>query len=158
MLQRSSGVRGALLLAHRQPARHPSFADPLDGAGERRDVGSFAAVILVSFDIDGTLEVGDPPGPILLAAVRQARQLGYVIGSASDRTRSDQESLWKTCGISVDFVGGKHHLPEVRERFDCTRYVHIGDSLVDELYANQAGFEFRFVDGVPADGKLDWLH
>ena len=28
-------------------------------------------MILVSFDIDGTLEVGDPPGPIELALVRR---------------------------------------------------------------------------------------
>ena len=63
-------------------------------------------MILVSFDIDGTLEVGDPPGPIPLAAVRRTRDLGYTIGSASDRTRRDQEDLWATNGIAVDFVGG----------------------------------------------------
>ena len=98
-------------------------------------------VILVSFDIDGTLEAGDPPGPIPIAAVRKTRELGYTIGSASDRTRRDQEELWAAHGIDVDFVGGKHHLHEVRARFDCARYVHIGDSLVDELYAVKAGFD-----------------
>jgi len=113
--------------------------------------------MLVSFDIDGTLEVGDPPGPVTLAAVRRARELGYVIGSASDRTRLDQENLWGAHGIDVDFVGGKHHLHEVRARFDCVRYVHIGDTLVDELYAVRAGFEFQLVDTLPADGAAGWL-
>ena len=114
-------------------------------------------MILVSFDLDGTLEVGDPPGPIPIAAVRKTQELGYTIGSASDRTRRDQEDLWATHGIPVHFVGGKHHLHEVRARFDCVRYVHIGDSLVDELYALQAGFEFHHVDALPVDGTAGWL-
>jgi hypothetical protein len=114
-------------------------------------------MILVSFDIDGTLEIGDPPGPIPLSAVRRVRERGYTIGSASDRTRGDQETMWATHRIEVDFVGGKHHLPEVRARFECRRYVHIGDSLVDELYAAQAGFEFFHVDSLQVDPAVAWL-
>jgi hypothetical protein len=114
-------------------------------------------VILVSFDIDGTLEVGDPPGPVMLRTVLRARELGFTIGSASDRTRRDQEALWAAHGIAVDFVGGKHHLPDVRARFACDRYMHIGDSLVDRLYAEQADFEFHHVDAHPTDGRYEWL-
>jgi hypothetical protein len=114
-------------------------------------------VILVSFDIDGTLEVGDPPGPVSLATVRRARALGFTIGSASDRTRGDQQALWAAHGIDVDFIGGKHHLHEVRARFTCARYVHIGDSLVDRLYAEQAAFEFHDVVANPTDGPFEWL-
>ena len=73
-------------------------------------------MILVSFDIDGTLEVGDPPGPIELALVRRAKALGYIVGSASDRVRSDQMSLWTTHALEMDFVGHKHLLDAVRER------------------------------------------
>jgi hypothetical protein len=36
---------------------------------------------LISFDIDGTLEVGGPPGSITIERVRQALELGYIIGS-----------------------------------------------------------------------------
>jgi hydroxymethylpyrimidine pyrophosphatase-like HAD family hydrolase len=36
---------------------------------------------LISFDIDGTLVVGDPPGLITLDMVRQAQASGYLIGS-----------------------------------------------------------------------------
>jgi hypothetical protein len=114
-------------------------------------------VILVSFDIDGTLEVGDPPGPVTLFTVLQARELGYTIGSASDRTRADQEALWAAHGIDVDFVGGKHHLHEVKARFACDRYVHIGDSLVDKLYAERADFEFHDVVTFPAHSPYEWL-
>ena len=49
-------------------------------------------MILVSFDIDGTLEVGDPPGPIELALVRRAKALGYIVGSASARVSSSRVS------------------------------------------------------------------
>ena len=46
---------------------------------------------LISFDIDGTLEVGDPPGSITMEMVRRAKRLGYLIGSCSDRTVSAQQ-------------------------------------------------------------------
>ena len=114
-------------------------------------------MILVSFDIDGTLEVGDPPGPVTFEMVHRARALGYVIGSASDRTRRDQQQLWDNNNIVVDFVSHKHHLHDVRARFDCTRIVHIGDTHVDQQYANLAGFEFHYVDVMPAAGTEGWI-
>ena len=36
-------------------------------------------VKLVSFDIDGTLEVGDPPGQVAINVVRRARELGSAL-------------------------------------------------------------------------------
>ncbi len=116
-----------------------------------------APVILVSFDIDGTMEFGDPPGPVTLDHVRRARELGYVIGSASDRTVRDQQELWDRHGIVVDFVGHKHMLDGVRERFEMSRYMHIGDTNVDEFYALKHGFEFTHVEHLPADGSPGWL-
>lgn len=101
--------------------------------------------ILVSFDIDGTLEVGDPPGPLTLDHVRRAKQLGYLVGSSSDRTLGEQRDIWEKAGIEVDFVSHKHHLTTVRERFEVERFVHFGDTTSDEHYATLAGFEFRFV-------------
>jgi hypothetical protein len=41
--------------------------------------------IVLSFDIDGTLELGDPPGGITMEMVRRAHELGYLVGSCSDR-------------------------------------------------------------------------
>ena len=114
-------------------------------------------MILVSFDIDGTLEAGDPPGPITMDTVRRAKELGYVIGSASDRTLREQREMWERHDIVVDFVSHKHHLHDVRARFECTRLVHIGDTHVDEQYAKLAGFEFHYVDVMPAAGTEGWI-
>jgi hypothetical protein len=99
-------------------------------------------VKLISFDIDGTLEVGDPPGLITMDMVRQAKHLGCVIGSCSDRLLSDQQRLWEQHCITVDFMVLKHRLAEVKARFQADVYYHIGDTDMDRFFANQAGFRF----------------
>src|SRR4051794_1215487 len=71
-------------------------------AGEGWDGGTLAK--LISFDIDGTLEVGDPPGYITIARVREALQLGYIIGSCSDWPVSHQQRMWQKHGIPVAFT------------------------------------------------------
>ena len=105
--------------------------------------------MLVSFDIDGTMEFGQPAGPVTVELVRSVGAAGHVIGSASDRTRSDQAALWEEHAVAVAFVGGKHHLAAVRERFPAERHVHIGDTHVDEHFARLAGFEFVWMDDAP---------
>jgi hypothetical protein len=106
-------------------------------------------LILVSFDIDGTLEAGDPPGPVTFAIVEQARARGYVIGSASDRTLSEQRAIWQQAGLRPDFTCHKHRLLESTSRFNCQRMLHIGDTSLDEYYARLAGFEFRYATDLP---------
>ena len=97
---------------------------------------------LISFDIDGTLEAGDPPGRITMAMVRRAIELGYIVGSASDRTIPVQKSIWEKHGIVVQFVTNKHHLGEVRAQFPADEYKHIGDTNIDEMYARMNGFDY----------------
>ena len=102
---------------------------------------------MLSLDIDGTMEFGDPPGPVTVALVRELAAAGLVVGCASDRTRTDQETAWGAHELTMAFVGGKHHLHEVRAQYvDAHRYVHVAVSHVDELYAGLAGFEFVTVD------------
>jgi hydroxymethylpyrimidine pyrophosphatase-like HAD family hydrolase len=103
-------------------------------------------IVLISFDIDGTLAVGDPPGLITLDMVRQAQALGYLIGSCSDRPLGHQRSLWQQCNITVDFTVLKHQLAEVRARFEADVYYHIGDTNIDRFFADQAGFHFIQAD------------
>jgi hypothetical protein len=101
---------------------------------------------LISFDIDGTLEVGDPPGYITIARVRQALALGYIIGSCSDWPVSQQQRMWTKHGIPVSFTVLKHHLERVKTEFDAEQYVHIGDTNIDRHYAERAGFAYFFPD------------
>ena len=102
----------------------------------------FAGGTLVSFDIDGTLDLGDPPGPIGGHFVLHARERGCLIGSASDRTLSEQRNVWAALGLEPDFVSRKHQLEEVRLSFASDRLFHIGDTHVDEHFARLAGFAF----------------
>jgi hypothetical protein len=104
------------------------------------------SLTVVSFDIDGTLEVGDPPGIVPVALVRTAQRLGYVIGSCSDRPIAYQQALWTRLGIAVDFTVLKHRLHEVKARFAAVAYYHIGDTDTDDFYATGAGFRYLSVE------------
>ncbi len=97
---------------------------------------------LISFDIDGTLEIGEPPGGITMEMVKQAKDAGYLIGSCSDRTISGQQRLWEEHGITVAFTVLKHQLGEVMARFQSEEYFHIGDTDLDFRVSRQAGFQF----------------
>ena len=68
-------------------------------------------MILISFDIDGTLEIGDPPGVLTMEMVRRAQEKGFLIGSCSDRPMSAQQAIWDQHNIPVDFVVSKTYAP-----------------------------------------------
>ena len=107
---------------------------------------------LISFDIDGTLEVGDPPGYVTMDMVRLAKTLGYIVGSCSDRTIGNQQRIWGEHNIEVSFTVLKHQLEEVKASFLAEEYYHIGDTNMDEFYAGRAGFEF-----IPVGNEVDRL-
>ena len=98
--------------------------------------------ILLSFDIDGTLEVGDPPGGITMEMVRRAHELGYLVGSCSDRPLSSQRGIWEQSNIPVAFIASKHQLDDVRSQVAADAYYHIGDRDTDFQIAAKAGFGF----------------
>ena len=103
--------------------------------------------ILISFDIDGTMEVGDPPGPLTMDMARIAQRKGFLIGSCSDRPPSAQRRIWDDHNITVDFVTPKHMLADVKARFEAEQYYHIGDREdLDRQNALRAGFEFLWPD------------
>lgn len=114
--------------------------------------------VVVSFDVDGTMEFGHPPGPIAAEVARQLVGRGCIVGVASDWPRSSQQPLWSRHGVEPEFVGGKHDLHEVRQRFVADRYVHIGDTETDKSYALRAGFEFLDVAGFELPVSADHIH
>ena len=101
---------------------------------------------LISFDIDGTLEVGEPRGSITIDFVRAAQRKGCIIGSCSDRPISYQRRIWRQHEVTVDFTALKQNLADVKTRFEADAYIHIGDTEVDEFFADKAGFHFIKVD------------
>lgn len=113
-------------------------------------------MILISFDIDGTLEVGDPPGVLTMDMVRLVQEKGFLIGSCSDRPPSSQLAIWEEHDIKVDFVAAKHLLAEVKTKFQADAYVHIGDREdLDHQMALRAGFEFLWPDEAAAMSWFD---
>ena len=101
--------------------------------------------LLISFDIDGTLEVGDPPGTITMDMVRRAAAEGLIIGSCSDRSATSQKAIWAKHEIEVSFTSLKHMLEDVKDEFTADRYLHIGDRDLDQQFAEAAGFDFLWV-------------
>lgn len=102
--------------------------------------------ILLSFDIDGTLETGDPPGPVTLDMVRRARDMGCIIGTASDRSITSQKVMWEKIGMEPDFVSNKHVLADIKQKFEADYYLHMGDRELDRQFALEAEFDFIWMD------------
>jgi hypothetical protein len=107
--------------------------------------------ILISFDIDGTLEIGDPPGPLTMNMVRRAHETGCIIGTCSDRPLGVQKELMERQKIPMDFVARKHELAGVRAAFEAERYFHIGDTELDQLFALKAGFDFLWMTAAASE-------
>lgn len=117
------------------------------------------ATFLISFDIDGTLEVGDPPGGITMDMVRRAHAQGFLIGSCSDRSATSQKAIWDKHSIEPHFISLKHMLDNVKERFPAAdRYLHIGDRDLDQQFAQQAGFDFLWTHEALDEPWLAWLN
>jgi hypothetical protein len=107
---------------------------------------------LISFDIDGTLEIGEPPGPITLAMVKRAQALGYLVGSCSDRPAGLQRAMWEGLGIAVDFAVLKHKMADARAQLEAGECVHVGTADRDSHYSELSGFTFvnaRDIAGQP---------
>jgi hypothetical protein len=47
-------------------------------------------------------------------------------------------------------------LGDVKARFEAERYLHIGDRELDRQLAEQAGFEFLYVDDATSQPWLTW--
>ncbi len=89
--------------------------------------------------------------------VRQVQTLGYLIGSCSDRTVTEQRRIWQDHGIAVEFTVLKHGLDQVKEQFPAEEYYHVGDTDMDRRVSVEAGFGFltvsdavlRLLNGLP---------
>jgi hypothetical protein len=100
----------------------------------------------ISFDIDGTLEVGDPPSLVTMDMVRAIKALGYVIGSGSDRPLRYQRHILENHHIVVDFMALKHQLADVKAQLQAEACYHMGDTDMDRFLIDRASFRFVRAD------------
>ncbi len=110
--------------------------------------------ILLSFDIDGTLELGDPPGGVTVEMVRRAHEQGFIIGSCSDRPLSSQRAMWERIDMVPAFVASKHQLGDVKMKVSADAYYHMGDRDTDFQAAEENDFGFWWAHEAVAE---PWL-
>ena len=97
-----------------------------------------------AFDRDGTLEWGNPQGPITKEHLEKMRSLGYLIGGSGGQPSSDQSERWREHRIEPDFTVHKENLPEIRAKF--SELTHVGDTQDDVEWAKKAKANFMYPD------------
>jgi hypothetical protein len=100
---------------------------------------------VVAFDVDGTLEYGDPEGPIKLERVKQLKDEGFSVGIIGAREKV--ENLLP----NLDFYSPgdplkPEGLREVKERFNPIMGIYVADRASDREAALQTGFCFMYAD------------
>jgi hypothetical protein len=93
-----------------------------------------------AFDRDGTLEWGNPPGPITREQLERTRALGYAIGGSGGQVAEEQERNWRENEIEPDFLVYKGDLSSLSEKF--TEFTHVGDAEDDINWARMAGARY----------------
>lgn len=116
------------------------------------------ARLVISFDVDGTLQFGDPPGPITPRTIKALQEARVVIGSASDRTVTDQTRMWRQASLKPVFIVVKNQLRTLPSSFPNSLLVHVGDRFADELEASMAGVVFVHVDTLSSEQWLEPEH
>jgi phosphoglycolate phosphatase-like HAD superfamily hydrolase len=106
---------------------------------------SLSAERLMSFDLDGTLDFGDPPGPISAHQLKKLKEKGVIIGGASGKESRFQVKRWRESGVKPHFVIVKVDIwkfKKLKTLINASEYIHIGDAPDDEVVAKKAGFNF----------------
>lgn len=92
--------------------------------------------VLVSFDVDGTLEISD--GPIPISTLEKLKRVGWIVGIAGNYSKFQQ-----LCPqFQLDFYGTKEILSKLKSQFNPDLAIHVGDTEDDRARARAAGFCF----------------
>ena len=105
----------------------------------------------MSFDIDLTIRTGDEyeTHATLLdpAVITQLQQLGYIVGTCSDREPSDQRITLRVLGQEPDFCIPKEMLAWTKALLPGQQHRHVGDDRQrDRDVAQQAGWAHQWPD------------
>ncbi|MBP1448847.1 MAG: HAD family hydrolase [Thermoproteus sp.] len=108
------------------------------------------ASAVYAFDCDGTLEFGNPPGPVKIEQLMQMSSRGIVVVIVSDSGNCAR--LWKENGGPFLHVSGgatsgdqrTNALLAVKRMFQAERYVYVSDNPGDDKRSADAGFEYVY--------------
>ena len=136
---------GALQYPRGNPSSHGSLVACLElEERETKDEG----LAVLSFDIDLTLATGeqDEEGLVLIdpSEISRLQQLGYIVGTCSDREPSDQRQMADRLGQQPHFTIPKELLEWARRLLPGTLHLHVGDDPKrDRAIALAAGWTYQ---------------
>jgi len=98
--------------------------------------------IVIAFDVDGTLECGNPKGPIKLKTIRALKRAGFIVGIIGAYQKAVAAGLQG--GIDVDFLMSGHpykpkHLTHLKLVYRPALTIYVGDEPADRQAALQTG-------------------
>ena len=99
---------------------------------------------LISYDVDGTVSWGNPPGPITPEMIIDEVNFGNHVVGGSNHDIAVQDAEFRAHGIKLLMVCQKVGLSRAKEKWpNARRYIHVGDSVNDDgKAAKAAGFEY----------------
>ena len=118
-----------------------------DGAAQHR-------MRVISFDIDLTLRTGldYETNAVLIepSEITRLQGLGYIVGTCSDRTPTDQKDLMDTLQQAPHFCIPKEMLEWTRKLIPAASHLHIGDDdrrdRRDRQIAEKSGWQHQWPD------------
>ena len=104
---------------------------------------------VVSFDIDLTIRIGEDyeENVLLIApsAISELQEMGYIVGTCSDREPSDQTNLLRHLGQQPHFCIPKELLGWTKRLLPGDFHLHVGDHPVrDRQMAAAAGWQHQW--------------
>jgi len=102
-------------------------------------LGGSSLSVVVAFDVDGTLEVGDPKGPIKLEEVKRLKEAGFTVGIVGAKEKV--EGLLR--GLDFYMEGDpfkEKNLKELMRRYRPKLAIYVADRPSDREAALKAGF------------------
>lgn len=115
---------------------------------ERADQAADHRLSIISLDIDLTLRIGEDyedESMIHPSEISRLQQLGYIVGTCSDREPTDQRETLAALGQQPDFYIPKEMLAWAKKLLPGESHLHVGDDQRrDRDIAHQAGFRHQW--------------
>ncbi|MEM1944138.1 MAG: HAD family hydrolase [Nitrososphaerota archaeon] len=103
--------------------------------------------MIIAVDVDGTLEVGDPPGPISVLTLANIARRKYpsviIVSDSYQKVWNRVDMLGYMIPVCAITGGKAERLKAIRREYPMEdRYIMVGDSPDDAEAAREAGYEY----------------